>query len=125
MYTILVVDDEPLIRWALREGLEAEGYAVIEAGSAREAVQAIDGRAPRVDVALLDVRLPDSDDLGLLRRVRRNTPACQVIVMTAHGSPELLEEAIAAGAVGTIAKPFDISRVIDAVGAAALMVPEP
>src|SRR4051794_29432550 len=91
MYTILVVDDEPLIRWALREGLESAGFDVIEAGSAREALASLGG-AGRVDVALLDIRLPDSDDLGLLRRVRRDAPGCRVIVMTAHGSPELLAE---------------------------------
>ena len=63
-------------------------------------------------VALLDVKLPDSDDLGLLRRVRREAPDCRVIVMTAHGTPELLAEAMAAGAFATITKPFDMARMI-------------
>ncbi len=117
MHTILVVDDEPLIRWAVREGLESAGYQVIEAGSAREALAELDG-ASNVDVALLDIRLPDSDDLTLLRRVRAGAPDCRVIVMTAHGTPELLAEAIRAGAFGTLSKPFDMTGMVDMVRAA-------
>jgi DNA-binding NtrC family response regulator len=118
MQTILVVDDEPLIRWAVREGLEGAGYAVLEAGSAGEALARLAGVDGRVAVALLDVRLPDSDDLGLLAQVRRQAPGCQVIVMTAHGTPELLAEAISAGAFDTISKPFDLARIVGMVRAA-------
>jgi len=117
MHTILVVDDEPLIRWAMRQELEGAGYQVIEAGSAREALAELDG-ARDVDVALLDIRLPDSDDLDLLKRVRRGAPACRVIMMSAHGTPELLAEAIRAGAFGTLSKPFDMSGMIAMVRAA-------
>ncbi len=116
MQTILVVDDEPLIRWAVREGLESAGYKVIEAGTAREALASLNGTP--IAVALLDVRLPDSDDLGLLRRFKREAPACRVIVMTAHGSPELLHEAITAGAFSTVSKPFDMVSMISLVQAA-------
>lgn len=118
MQTILVVDDEPLIRWAVREGLESAGYTVLEAGTAREALQSLASVGGPVAVALLDVRLPDSDDLGLLRRVRREAPGCQVIIMTAHGTPELLAEAMTAGAFGTISKPFDMTRIVSLVRAA-------
>jgi DNA-binding NtrC family response regulator len=118
MQTILVVDDEPLIRWAVREGLEGAGYAVVEAGTAREALASLSGAGAPVAVALLDVRLPDSDDLGLLRRVRREAPDCRVIIMTAHGTPELLAEAMTAGAFGTISKPFDMARIVGLVRAA-------
>ena len=118
MQTILVVDDEPLIRWAVREGLESAGYAVVEAGTAREALATLSAAPAPVAVALLDVRLPDSDDLGLLRRVRQAAPACRVIVMTAHGTPELLAEAMTAGAFGTISKPFDMAGIVGLVRAA-------
>jgi len=119
MATVLIVDDEPLIRWAVREILEDAGYAVVEAGSAGEAmsrIAAADGHP--VAVALLDLRLPDSDDLSLLRRVRAEAPACRVIIMTAHGTPELLGDAMKAGAFGTISKPFDLSSVVGLVRAA-------
>ena len=122
MLTVLVVDDEPLIRWAVREGLESAGYAVLEAGSAREALHSLSNGAGSAAVALLDLKLPDSDDLSLLRRVRQAAPACRVIMMTAHGTPEILAEAVREGAIATIAKPFDLGRVVrmvdDAVRAA-------
>ena len=117
MQTVLVVDDEPLIRWAVREGLESAGFHVVEAATAREALTVLEGSAP-VAVALLDVRLPDSDDLGLLRRVLHDAPSCRVIVMTAHGTPELLGEARQAGAFGTVSKPFDMAGMVDLVRSA-------
>lgn len=119
MSRVLVVDDEPLIRWAVRETLEDAGYGVVEAGSAREAMTALaaaDGRP--VAVALLDLRLPDCDDLSLLRRVRGLAPGCQVILMTAHGTPEVLRDAMTAGAYSTISKPFDLSNIVGMVRAA-------
>lgn len=119
MVTILVVDDEPLIRWALRETLETAGYAVIEAGSAREAIARIyEQDLNSLKVAVLDLRLPDSDDLSLLRRVRIDVPNCQVIVMTAHGTPEILRDAVSLGAFSTISKPFDLSTMLGLVQAA-------
>ena len=122
MPTVLIVDDEPLIRWAVREGLESAGYTVVEAGSAREALGSLAAGAGDVAVALLDLKLPDSDDLSLLRRVRQAAPDCRVIMMTAHGTAEVLAEALREGAVATIAKPFDLARVVrtvdDAVRAA-------
>jgi two-component system NtrC family response regulator len=119
MSTVLVVDDEPLIRWAVSEVLEDAGYGVIEAGSAHEAMDRLaeaDGQP--VAVAVLDLRLPDSDDLSLMRRVRDCEPGCQVILMTAHGTSEVLREAVTAGAFGTISKPFDLSRIVGMVRAA-------
>ena len=121
MQTILVVDDEPLIRWAIREGLEEAGYAVVEAGTATEALARVSEGGP-FSVALLDLRLPDCDDLTLLRSLRDTAPACRVIMMTAHGTAETLADAIGAGAFGTVAKPFDLSSVVGIVrtaGAAA------
>jgi len=117
MQTILVVDDEPLIRWAIREVLEDAGYAVVEAGTARDALAQIKSAAPFA-VALLDLRLPDCDDLTLLRGVRRDAPDTRIVMMTAHGTPELMAEAIRAGAFSTVIKPFELSRVVGLVRAA-------
>lgn len=112
MVTVLLVDDEPLIRWAVRESLESAGYGVVEAGTAHEALHCLGNGAGGASVALLDLKLPDSDDLSLLRRVRQAAPACRVIMMTAHGTPEILAEAVREGAVATIAKPFDLARIV-------------
>ena len=119
MATVLVVDDEPLIRWAVREILEDAGYGVVEAGSACEAMSRVADAARRpLAVALLDLRLPDSDDLSLLRRVRGEAPGCRVIIMTAHGTPEILRDAMTQGAFGTISKPFDLTSILGLVRAA-------
>jgi DNA-binding NtrC family response regulator len=119
MHKVLIVDDEPLIRWAVREVLEGAGYAILEAGTAREALSYLqDGQRDALAVALLDLRLPDSDDLSLLRRIRDLAPHCQVIMMTAHGTPELMTQAIKAGAFSTISKPFDLVRLVGLVQAA-------
>ena len=117
MLAILVVDDESLIRWSLAESLEAEGFTVLEAGSAREALACVDQRHD-ISVVLLDLKLPDSTDLSLLRLLRRLTPDSRVILMTAHGTAEILEEAIREGAFRAVGKPFDIADMVAMVRAA-------
>lgn len=115
--TVLIVDDEALIRWSLAESLEAAGFGIREAASAREALQQLEG-GDGIRVALLDLKLPDSSDLSLLRRIRDTYPNCQVILMTAHGTPEMLDEARRAGAYSALSKPFDVHRIVGLVQAA-------
>jgi len=82
---VLVVDDEPLIRWSLTETLKDAGHTVAEAGNAESTLLRLtDGH---FDVVLLDYRLPDSNDLNLLSAIRRLSPQSAVIMMTAHGTP--------------------------------------
>jgi DNA-binding NtrC family response regulator len=109
---VLIVDDEALIRWFVAEGLEGAGFRVLEAGTAAEALKYFEEGRERVDVVLLDLRLPDSHDLGLLRKIRERCPSCRIILMTAHGTPEILEEAIVAGAFKILGKPFDINHAV-------------
>jgi DNA-binding NtrC family response regulator len=109
--SILVVDDEALIRWSLAEMLGERGYAVTEAGDARMAVAAIEKALEPFDVVLLDYRLPDSADLRLLEKVRRLAPTSQVIMITAHNSPELAQGATALGAYRVISKPFEVESL--------------
>ena len=104
---ILVVEDETLIRWSIAETLAEEGHTVMEATSAATAVKALEAQDD-IDVVLLDYRLPDSDDLGLLANVRRLQPRSAVVMMTAFGTPEMTEGALAAGAHRVVGKPFDM-----------------
>ena len=117
MVPILVVDDESLIRWSLSESLEAEGFSVLEAGSAREALACL-GEHNDIAVVLLDLKLPDSTDLSLLRLLGRLAPTSRVILMTAHGTEEILEEALRAGAFRAVGKPFDMEEMVAMVRAA-------
>jgi DNA-binding NtrC family response regulator len=118
MPAVLVVDDEALIRWSVAETLEAEGYTVLEAGSAREALERFADGGNGIGLAVLDLRLPDCADLALLRRIREIAPECRIILMTAYGSTEVLDEARRAGAIGVLGKPFDMTRVVGLVHSA-------
>ena len=109
--SVLVVDDEALIRWSLAEMLGERGYVVTEAGDARTAVAAIERAAEPFDIVLLDYRLPDSADLRLLEKVRRLAPTSQVIMITAHNSPELAQGAAALGAYRVVNKPFEVESL--------------
>lgn len=109
--TVLIVDDEALIRWSLAEMLGERGYTVTEAGDGRMAVAAIEGALEPFDVVLLDYRLPDSADLRLLEKIRHLAPTSQVIMITAHNSPELASCAAALGAYRVISKPFEVENL--------------
>ena len=107
---VLVVDDELLIRWSLREALADRGFSVIEARDGGEAVQSLnDGPPP--DVVLLDYRLPDVDGLVLLPKIRRLLPNGKVLLMTAFRSPEVSMSALDLGAYCIVAKPFDVDEI--------------
>ena len=108
---ILVVEDEPLIRWSIAETLAHGGHTVIEAGNASTAVRAMKAATDTIDVVLLDYRLPDSNDLGLLADIRRMIPRSAVVMMTAYGAPETTREALDLGAYRVLDKPFDMDRL--------------
>jgi DNA-binding NtrC family response regulator len=106
--TILVVDDESLLRWSLRERLTTEGYRVIEAATATEALD----RASGADLLLLDFKLPDGDGLSVLRKVKEQSPETLVILMTAYSTIENAIEAMKLGAYHYINKPFNLDEVV-------------
>jgi DNA-binding NtrC family response regulator len=112
---VLIVDDELLIRWALREVLEARGYVVAEAADAASARSVFADSHPRPDAVVLDYRLPDSNDLQLLASIRRDAPSTPVIMMTAHGTPEMIAQALALGARHVVNKPFEVHQMADLV----------
>lgn len=105
---VLVVDDELLIRWSLAETLTDHGYIVSEAADAASVRRIVSDGGDKPDVVLLDFRLPDSDDLGLLATVRRDAPNAQIVLMTAFGTPEVVKGAMDLGAFRVVGKPFEV-----------------
>jgi len=108
-YRILIVDDETLIRWALRKELEREGYEVFEAGTAKDALEIFLRDIP--ELVILDVKLPDDSGMNLLRKIKESDAFCDVIVITAFGNVSNAVEAMKLNAIDYITKPFDIEEV--------------
>jgi DNA-binding NtrC family response regulator len=106
---VLVVDDEALLRWSVAETLGDQGWQVTEAATAQSALVAFPDIAAASGLVFLDLRLPDSDDLHVLTAMRRLSPHTPVILMTAHGTPDLAEAARALGAFAVLDKPFDMA----------------
>jgi two-component system response regulator PilR (NtrC family) len=115
---VLVVEDELLIRWSIVETLANAGCVVTEAPDGATALRVLSECAGPVDAVVLDYRLPDSNDLTLLGRIRQLSPHSAVLMMTAFGTPELIDQALALGAVRVIDKPFEMddleAMVVDA-----------
>jgi DNA-binding NtrC family response regulator len=107
--SILVVDDEKLIRWSLKERLTREGYGIVEAEDGRSALAAADAEMP--ELALLDMRLPDMDGLAILKGLQERNPQLPVIMITAYSSVESAVEAMRLGAYDYIAKPFNMDEL--------------
>jgi two-component system, NtrC family, response regulator AtoC len=108
---VLVVDDEPLIRWSLAETLTDGGCDVVEAGDGQEALQVLKDTPRPVDVVMLDYRLPDSNNLDLLTLIRARSPGSRIVMMTAYGTPEVAEQAVRLGAYCVVSKPLDMQDV--------------
>jgi len=109
---ILIVDDEALIRKSLSHGLIRKGYEVETAASGAEARALF---APgEFDLILLDLRLPDTSGIDLLREFKEAQEDILVIMMTAYGTPESAEEATLLGAYDYVNKPFK-SREIEVI----------
>lgn len=105
---ILVVDDEELIRWSLAERLRLDGHEILEAGTAAQAFDLLDGH---VDALLLDYRLPDDDGVAVMRRIHEMDPDLPVLMLTAHKDVEIVVGAMKAGAFEYLTKPFDLDDV--------------
>src|SRR3954471_21868793 len=106
--TVLVVDDEPLIRWTLSERFTQDGYTVAEADTGKAALSRF---GPDIDLVLLDYKLPDSDGLQVLRSMKASDPDVPVLLLTAFSSVETAVEAMKQGAYHYANKPFNLDEL--------------
>ncbi|RAL23340.1 two-component system response regulator [Thermoflavimicrobium daqui] len=110
---VLVVDDQYGIRVLLKEVFSKDNLIVFQAANGKQALEII--RLERPDLILLDMKMPGMDGLELLRRLRRLDTKIKVIMMTAYGELDMVDEATKLGAIGHFTKPFDIDELRAAV----------
>jgi len=105
--TILLVDDDAGVRFALTEVLRDRGHRVICASSGAQALASLEG----VDVVVTDLSMPGMDGLELVSQIAVRVPALPVILLTAHSSENMVRIASSRGACGCLSKPFDIDEI--------------
>jgi len=114
MPRILVVDDDTSLRTALFRALDRKGFQVITAASMKEALQ-LGQSERRLDLVLLDLRLPDGDGLDLVTELKAANPSAQFIVMTGFGTIDAAIRATKSGAEHFITKPFELDELMNLV----------
>ena len=109
---VLIVDDDPRIREFVRVNLEMDGYAVREAGSAEEGLDALEAEPP--DLILLDVMMPQVDGWQMLQRVRERhgVDSIQVIMFSGQIDADAADQAEASGAQAFLGKPFNPQELV-------------
>jgi two-component system nitrogen regulation response regulator NtrX len=110
---VLIVDDDAGVRKVLRRILGAEGYDVEEANDAFQALDALDANPP--DAALLDIKMPGMDGLGLMDNLRQRGLEIPIVILTGHGDEFTSSECLEAGAAGYLTKPPDRADLLLAV----------
>ncbi|MFV0442204.1 MAG: sigma-54-dependent transcriptional regulator [Planctomycetaceae bacterium] len=116
MPALLIIDDEPNVRYSLEKGLRRDGLSIVMAETARDGL----ARASQqdFDAILLDVQLPDLSGLEALNRLRQHSHKTPVIIMTAHGTADTAIEAMKRGAFDYILKPWNLAVLRELVNKA-------
>src|SRR2546423_14428895 len=110
---VLIVDDERLVRWSLRQKCEEWGYQVQEADGGETALRLAHHDAP--DLVLLDVRLPDMSGLQVLEQLKNSHDARAVIMITADPQLDDIKSALKLGAYDFVGKPLDFDELLVAM----------
>ncbi|WP_071461010.1 response regulator [Bacillus massilinigeriensis] len=110
---ILIVDDQFGIRILLNEVLKKEGYQTFQAANGVQALDTLKKHSP--DLVLLDMKIPGMDGIEILKRMKVIDKDIRVIIMTAYGELDMIQEAMNLGAITHFAKPFDIDDIRSAV----------
>jgi len=114
MSKILIVDDLSNITEMIQSVLETHGHEIT--GVAHNGFEAIDKyKELRPDVVLMDIMMPEMDGMQSIRKILEYDPKAKIVVVTALGRPALMREAVEAGVVGYVTKPFEIRRLLGAI----------
>ena len=108
--SVLIIDDEPLMRLSMLDALKAEGYQVQEVSNGEEGIQKT--KTNRYDLVITDLRMPGSDGLQVVRVCKEYSPETEVIVITAHGSVDTAVQAMKLGAHDYVTKPFSMDELL-------------
>jgi response regulator NasT len=114
-HSLLIADDDRLVRVTIKKGLTQAGYTVHEAATGEEAVEICEQQRP--DLAILDIRMPGIDGIEAARKLHEKcgTP---FMIFSAYGDDELVKEATDSGALGYLVKPLQVEQLVPAVEAA-------
>ena len=108
--SVLIIDDEPLMRLSLLDALKDEGYQVQEAANGEDGIHK--ARMSRYDLVITDLKMPGSDGLQVVRACKEASPETEVIVITAHGSVDTAVQAMKLGAYDYVTKPFSMDELL-------------
>lgn len=111
--TILVVDDAAFMRMMIRDILAKEGYTIHEAVNGRDAVEKY--REIQPDLVTMDITMPELDGISALRAIREQDPGARVLMVSAMGQQKMIVEALEAGALDFLVKPFQPTKVLETV----------
>jgi two-component system chemotaxis response regulator CheY len=114
---ILLVDDAVFMRMKLKDILEKNGYEVV--GEAQNGVEAIEKyMSEKPDLVTMDITMPEMDGVTALKKIKEFDPKAKVIMCSAMGQQSMVMDAIQAGAIDFIVKPFDNDRVLESLNKA-------
>ncbi|WP_031385824.1 response regulator [Desulfonatronum thiodismutans] len=115
---ILIVDDEPRVRFTLALILKHHGLQVLEADNGVEALRVMEEaleQAQRVDLVVTDIKMPGMDGLELIKILKQSEEPVKILVMTGYGDRETISRLQEIGVCGVIHKPFDGEQLISAI----------
>lgn len=111
--TILVVDDAAFMRMMIRDILAKEGYVIHEAVNGRDAIEKFEEVLP--DLVTMDITMPELDGISALKAIRAAHPSARVLMVSAMGQQRMIVEALEAGAMDFLVKPFQPTKVLETV----------
>jgi len=120
--TILLVDDEDMIRRSVKRALVRLGYDVVLAGNGLEALEVIRSRRKELSLVVLDLLMPVMDGEEAFHRIRAFDPALPILIASGYAQEDKVEELLSAGAKGFVEKPFDLAKIAEEVKLAARVV---